>query len=98
MKRLSCTLKIKKSRRERRGLHPIFSVKAVVESGVGATAISNLIIVKELRLDLLRPIQVTGLRSHTSAELLSRPFLLLKHRERFQPLISQAFEQLLATS
>jgi len=73
-------------------------VKAIVESGVGAAAISDLIIVKELRLDLLRPIQVTGLKSPTGAELLSRPFLLLKHRERFQTLISQTFEQLLATS
>ena len=72
-------------------------VKAVVESGVGAAAISDLTIVKELRLDLLRPIQVTGLMKDT-VESLSRPFLLLKHRERFQTRISQAFEQLLATS
>lgn len=74
-------------------------VKAVVESGVGAAALSDLIIVKELRLDLLRPIKVIGLmRDTTGAEPLSRPFLLLKHRERFQTRISQAFEQLLATS
>lgn len=74
-------------------------VKAAVESGVGAAAISDLIIVKELRLDLLRPIKVIGLSQDTTgAEPLSRPFLLLRHRERFQTRISQAFEQLLATS
>jgi len=69
-------------------------VKAVVESGVGAAAISDLIIVKELRLDLLRPIKVTGLITDTTnADPLSRPFLLLKHRERFQTRISQTFER-----
>lgn len=74
-------------------------VKAVVESGVGAAALSELIILKELRLDLLRPIQVTGLmRDTTNTNPLSRPFLLLKHRERFQTRISQAFEQILVTS
>jgi len=74
-------------------------VKAAVESGVGAAAISDLVIVKELRLDLLRPIKVTGLSQDTTgAEPLSRPFLLLRHRERFQTRISRAFEQLLATS
>lgn len=71
-------------------------VKAAVESGVGAAAISNLIIVKELRLDMLRPIKVTGVKNTTDADPLSRPFLLLKHRERFQTRISQVFEQLLA--
>ncbi len=74
-------------------------VKAVVETGVGAAAISELIIVKELRLDTLRPIQVIGIiKDTTGDDPLSRPFLLLKHRERFQTRISQAFEQLLATS
>ncbi len=74
-------------------------VKAAVESGVGAAAISDLVIVKELRLDLLSPIKVTGLSQDTTgAEPMSRPFLLLRHRERFQTRISRAFEQLLATS
>ncbi|MBV9388781.1 MAG: LysR family transcriptional regulator [Chroococcidiopsidaceae cyanobacterium CP_BM_ER_R8_30] len=74
-------------------------VKAVVESGVGAAALSELILVKELRLDLLRPIQVTGLmEAPTDTNPLSRPFLLLKHRERFQTRISQAFEQLLVNN
>ena len=74
-------------------------VKAVVETGVGAAAISELIVVKELRLDTLRPIQVTGIMKDTiGGDPLSRPFLLLKRRERFQSRISQAFEQLLTAS
>ncbi|MDF5707908.1 MAG: LysR substrate-binding domain-containing protein [Nostoc sp. S4] len=70
-------------------------VKAAVESGVGAAAISNLIITKELLLDMLRCIQVTGIARNTNdINLLSRSFFLLKHRERFQTRISQVFEQL----
>jgi DNA-binding transcriptional LysR family regulator len=73
-------------------------VKAAVESGVGAAAISNLIITKELRLDMLRCIKVTGLaKDTTDADSLSRPFFLLKHRERFQTRICQVFEQLLVS-
>lgn len=71
-------------------------VKAVVESGVGATAISELIVIKELRLNTLRSIKVTGfMKDTTNADPLKRSFWLLKHRERFQTRISQAFEQLL---
>lgn len=74
-------------------------VKAAVESGVGSAAISNLIIAKELRLDMLRCIKVTGLAKNTTAiDPLSRPFFLLKHRERFQTRISQVFEQLLVSA
>ncbi|MEH2422659.1 MAG: LysR substrate-binding domain-containing protein [Nostoc sp.] len=74
-------------------------VKAAVESGVGAAAISNLIITKELRLDMLRCIKVTGVARNTNdADPLSRPFFLLKHRERFQTRISQVFEQLLLSA
>lgn len=72
-------------------------VKTAVESGVGSAAISNLIIVKEVRLNLLRPIKITGLASST-IDPLSRTFLLLKHQERFQTRISQAFEQLLVSA
>ncbi|MDF5732985.1 MAG: LysR substrate-binding domain-containing protein [Rhizonema sp. PD38] len=74
-------------------------VKAAVESGVGAAAVSNLIIVKELRLDMLRRIKVTDVaKDTTDSDLLSRPFFLLKHRERFQTRVSQVFEQLLVSA
>lgn len=74
-------------------------VKAAVESGVGAAAISHLIITKELRLDLLRCIKVTRITRNTNdADPLLRSFFLLKHRERFQTRISQVFEQLLVSA
>lgn len=67
-------------------------VKAAVESGAGAAAISELIVTKELQLDTLRLIKVTD--DAVLAEIV-RPFFLLKHRERFQTRISQAFERML---
>lgn len=71
-------------------------VKAAVESGVGAAAISELMVAKELQLGTLRPVTVTGLaKDSTVPTPMIRPFFLLKHRERFQTRISQAFEQLL---
>jgi DNA-binding transcriptional LysR family regulator len=63
-------------------------VKAVVESGVGATAISELMVKKELQLDSLRPVKIAELKA--SAQV-ARVFLQLRHRSRFQTLISQAF-------
>ena len=67
-------------------------VKSIVESGVGAAALSNLLIAKELRLNTLRSVQV---KEWMDADQLVRSFKLLKHQERFQTRISQAFEQLL---
>ena len=71
-------------------------VKAVIESGVGAAAISELMVEKELQLDTLRSIQVIDNRngSRVAAEIV-RPFLKLKHRQRFQTRLSIAFEQML---
>jgi len=71
-------------------------VKAIVESGGCATAISELMVKKELQLDSLRAIQVIDNRecSSTTIEMV-RPFLKLKHRQRFQTRISKAFEQML---
>lgn len=72
-------------------------VKAAVESGVGAAAISELMVAKELQLGTLRPVTVTGLPKDSAAfDRMVRPFFLLKHRERFQTRISQAFEHMLA--
>ena len=71
-------------------------VKAVIERGVGAAAISELMVKKELQLGTLRAMRVIDNRnsSHVAAEIV-RPFLKLKHRQRFQTRLSQAFEQLL---
>ncbi len=67
-------------------------VKAAVESGVGAAVISELMVVKELQLDILRLIKVKDSAIPTQ---MVRSFFLLKHRERFQSRVSQAFEHLL---
>jgi len=73
-------------------------VKAVVESGVGATAISELMVKKELQLDTLRFIKVVDDRNPkgTLTEI-ARPFLKLKHRQRFQSKVCTAFEQMLGS-
>jgi DNA-binding transcriptional LysR family regulator len=78
-------------------------VKAVVESGAGAAAVSDMMIQKELQLSTLRAIQVI---SHSSQLLnqsakpskrlaIAQSVLLLKHRQRFQTRLSIAFEQML---
>ncbi len=71
-------------------------VKASVESGIGAAAISELMVKKELQLSTLRSIKVIDNRESSSvtAEIV-RPFLTLKHRQRFQTRLSIAFEQML---
>jgi DNA-binding transcriptional LysR family regulator len=72
-------------------------VKAAVESGIGATAISELMVKKELQLSTLRSIQVTAQREDSSVTVeIVRPFLKLKHRQRFQTRLSIAFEQMLS--
>ncbi len=71
-------------------------VKAIVETGVGAAAISELMVKKELQLDTLRAIQVTDDRGSSNVAVdIVRPFLKLKHRQRFQTRLSKAFEQML---
>lgn len=73
-------------------------VKAVVETGVAATAISELMVEKEIQLSTLRPIPVLDNRQDdwASTEII-RPFLKLKHRQRFQTRLSVAFEQMLTS-
>jgi len=68
-------------------------VKAVVESGMGATAISELMIKKELQLDSLRAVEIQALET---ANRIARCFFQLRHQQRFQTRISQAFAQRLS--
>lgn len=72
-------------------------VKAVVETGVAATAISELMVEKEIQLSTLRPIPILDNRQDdwASTEII-RPFLKLKHRQRFQTRLAVAFEQMLS--
>lgn len=77
-------------------LHSGEMVKAVIESGVGAAAISELMVKKELQLDTLRAIQVKDNRNGTAETLeIVRPFLKLKHQRRFQTRLCKAFEEML---
>jgi DNA-binding transcriptional LysR family regulator len=78
-------------------LHSGEMVKAIIESSVGAAAISELMVKKELQLDTLRAIQVKDDRNGVAVTLeIVRPFLKLKHQQRFQTRLSKAFEQMLA--
>lgn len=71
-------------------------VKAVVESGVGAAAIPELMVEKELQLSTLHAIQVAVNQNDSDAELeIVQPVLKLKHRQRFQSRHAIAFEQML---
>jgi DNA-binding transcriptional LysR family regulator len=71
-------------------------VKAVVESGKSAAGISELMVKKELQLGTLKAIQVIDDRDRQNLQLeFVRPFLKLKHRQRFQTRIARAFEEML---
>lgn len=71
-------------------------VKAVVESGVGAAAIPELMVTKELQLNILRSVRITSLRKKLRINFdIVQPILRLKHRQRFQTRVLTEFEQLL---
>lgn len=74
-------------------------VKAVVENGIGAAAISELMVRKELQLGTLRSIRVVDNRNNSARQpqylQIVRSFLKLKHRQRFQTKLSIAFESIL---
>jgi DNA-binding transcriptional LysR family regulator len=73
-------------------------VKAVVENGVGATALSELMVKKELQLGSLCGVKVIDDREDRRilTEIV-RPFLKLKHRQRFQSKLAIAFEKMLTS-
>ncbi|MBD1865090.1 MULTISPECIES: LysR substrate-binding domain-containing protein [Trichocoleus] len=71
-------------------------VKAVVESGVGAAAIPELMVRKEIELSTLQAVQITNSRKGAGSILeIIQPVLKLKHQQRFQTQIAIAFEQML---
>jgi DNA-binding transcriptional LysR family regulator len=70
-------------------------VKAVVENGVGATALSELMVIKELQLDSLRAVAIIDKRSPKPIPVeIVRHFLKLKHKQRFQSKLAIAFEKI----
>jgi DNA-binding transcriptional LysR family regulator len=71
-------------------------VKAVVESGVGAAAIPELMVSKEIQLDTLHSIQVIDSTEGSQVTIeIVQPVWKLKHRQRFQTRLSITFEQML---
>jgi len=73
-------------------------IKAVVESGVGAAAISEMMIQKELQLGTLKAISVLDNRDGSAPLEITQSVLLLKHRQRFQTRLALAFEQMLVAT
>lgn len=65
-------------------------VKSVVESGESATAISKLMVKKELQLESLHEVSIHRLAKPVE---ISRYFFQIRHRQCFQTRISQAFSQ-----
>ncbi|MER3434663.1 MAG: hypothetical protein C4288_14870 [Leptolyngbya sp. ERB_1_1] len=63
---------------------------------MGAAAIPELMIEKELELGTLRAVKVLDRRSGVCNVLdIVRPILKLKHQKRFQTQVIEAFEQIL---
>ncbi|OLP15454.1 LysR family transcriptional regulator [Leptolyngbya sp. 'hensonii'] len=71
-------------------------VKAVVESGVGAAALPELMVQKEIQLDVLHALPVIDLQQNPDQKLeIVQPVLKLKHQQRFQSRPAIAFEGIL---
>jgi len=71
-------------------------VKAVVESGSGAAAISEMMIQKELQLGTLGAVQVMDEPMAKLCPLeITQAVVLLKHRQRFQTKLAIAFSEML---
>ncbi|MBD2249982.1 LysR substrate-binding domain-containing protein [Nostoc parmelioides] len=71
-------------------------VKAVVESGVGAAALPELMVQKELQLGTLHAVRITKPQKQSQKELeIIQPIWKLKHRQRFHTRVMVAFENLL---
>ncbi|MBW4631023.1 MAG: LysR family transcriptional regulator [Iphinoe sp. HA4291-MV1] len=71
-------------------------VKAVVESGVGAAAIPEFMVKKELQLGTLNAVRITESKTSSGKKLeIVQSIWKLKHRQRFQTRLVRAFENLL---
>jgi DNA-binding transcriptional LysR family regulator len=71
-------------------------VKAVVEQSMGAAALPQLMVEKEIKLGTLRSVQVIDRQAKVSKLLdMIQPIWKLKHQQRFQTRILDAFEEIL---
>jgi DNA-binding transcriptional LysR family regulator len=71
-------------------------IKAILEDSQAAAGMSELMVRKEIKLGILRAIKLMDDRENNYQELaMIRPFLKIKHIERFQTQVSQVFEKIL---
>lgn len=70
-------------------------VKTVIETGIGAAAIPDMMVGKEIKLSMLHAVTVVN----TSGCLkIVQPIWKIKHQQRFQPKVLIAFEQILKST
>ena len=71
-------------------------IKAVLENSQAAAGISDLMVKKEIKLGTLKAIKIYLDRGKKTQELeMNRPFLKIKHKDRFQTKVAQVFEKLI---
>lgn len=72
-------------------------IKSILEDSEAVAGISELMVAKEIKLGILSALQIIDDRVKKAQELaLVRPFLKIKHRERFQSKSSTAFEKFIS--
>jgi DNA-binding transcriptional LysR family regulator len=69
-------------------------IKTLVEKGIGAAVVPELMVQKEIRFSTLKCIKIEHQTQDITFDII-RPVLLIKHRQRFQTKISKVFEDIL---
>jgi DNA-binding transcriptional LysR family regulator len=69
-------------------------IKTLVERGIGAAAVPELMVKKEIHFSTLHCVKIEHPTQDITFDII-RPILLIKHRQRFQTKISKAFEKML---
>lgn len=71
-------------------------IKTVVDSGIGAAVMPDLMVEREIQLSILHPVQVINVNNRSNSHLeIVQPIWKLRHQQRFQTRLSIAFEQVL---
>jgi DNA-binding transcriptional LysR family regulator len=69
-------------------------IKTLVEKGIGASAVPELMVKKEIQFSTLHCVKIEHPTQDITFDII-RPILLIKHCQRFQTKIAQAFEKML---
>lgn len=69
-------------------------IKTLVEKGIGAAAVPELMVKKEIQFSTIHCVKIEHPTQDITFDIL-RLILLIKHRQRFQTKISKAFETML---